>query len=278
VRTLDRACLSGAKNANFALEQGPVMARTILPAFVAATLLLLPAQALARRYHHADNDQPPPAPMVTVTPGPGISLQIPSNWIACEDDNEKLLTSADDSLDLKAKFCTLSANIRSKLRAFDPRPFHTLTVVFNYHRNQPITEKGMAQLTQSELDQVRGPMCDALGKPIAANGSSIESCEVRMGTLAGHPSLVSTLVGEEPTNATYKFIITSYEVSYPDGYMQIQFARSDVLRKFVQPELDAILNSVQITGTATLPSPDVAAPDDKTSPPPSAPSVPPSSI
>jgi hypothetical protein len=262
------------------------MARSIFPGLLSVAVFLLPAQAFAR-HHHQDNDDQAPAlvAMVTMTPGPGISFQIPANWIACEDDNEKLLTSADDALSLKAKFCTRSSNVPSRLRAFDPRPFHTLSIVFNYHRNQPITEQGMAQLTQAELDQVKGPMCEALGKPMAANGNSIDDCEVHMGTLAGHPSLVSTLVGTEPTNATYKFIVTSYEVSYPDGYMQIQFARSEILRKFVQPELDAILYSIQITAAATLPAPDMTAPakPDATAPaapapPPSAPSVPPSSI
>ena len=256
------------------------MARLFLSAVLIAPLVLCPAEALAKRHGSADggDSAPPPTPVITLTPGPGVRFQIPNNWIACEPDTEKLLSSADDAMNLRDKFCARSAAVPTTMRAFDPRPFHLLSVMFDYQAQAPLSEAGMADLKQADLDQARSVICDAEMKTLQLAPGFQTSCDVAIGTLAGHRAMVSTIVESKPGDSNATFTITSYEVAYPQGYVQIQFGVPELLRKLDQQEVNAIMDSIHIESAAppsdTAPSSDAAQPD-QAQPSPAAAAAPP---
>jgi hypothetical protein len=236
---------------------GAVMLRSLSFAVLAASLALLPSAAFAKRHHASEDNAPPPPPalppMVTLTPGPGISFQIPNNWIACEDDTEKQLASAPDSMNMKTPFCANSTAVASVVRAFDPRPFHTATLIFDYKHDSPLTEKAMADMQAADLAQLRGPICDSEMKPMHKRPNAKVDCDIALGTLAGHRAMISTIVETDPNDANATFRITSYEVVYPGGYIQLQIGTADVLEKLLRPAVDAILASVHFDDTVVPP-------------------------
>jgi hypothetical protein len=255
------------------------MTRSLIKALVAAALLLAPSDALARHHGNGDHAPPPmsaePLAMVSLAPAPGVSFKIPKIWIACEDETEKLLSSAEDSFDMKANFCARSSPGPFKLRAFDPRPFRTLSMILNYHRDQPMTEKAIGALTQELVDQLAQTMCAAGAKPLIASGLKLESCDVKLGTFGGHRALTSDMELDAPDDPGSKVIITSFELPYPDGYLHVQFSRLEAQNRIVMPLLDSIVGSFQVEDAMAPPAPDGSEAPSSTapSPPPSSPAT-----
>src|SRR3569833_3120651 len=203
----------------------------------------------------APGDAPPPAPpspdqMVSLTPAPGLHIQIPRDWIACDDKTEALLTSARDSMKVKDKVCAPMPGGEPDLHAFAQRPLHVISLALNYHRHQDITPEALADMSQSDLDTLRSGICAQESVPLSA---PMADCRITVGTLAGHRALVSTIVSTLPDGG--KWLIVSYEVPYAAGFFQLQFGHAEIVEKVVRPELDAILATVQIDD-APSPSPD----------------------
>jgi hypothetical protein len=203
----------------------------------------------------------PPAQMISLAPAPGVSFQIPDDWIACDDPTEALLHSARDSMKMKDKICAASPNVPSILRAFDPRLLHMVSMSFNYHKHQSITPDALADMAQADLDTVRQNVCASEGRFLSG---PVMDCQLVIGNIAGHRALISSIVRALPDGAKGEIVI--YEVPYALGYMQIQFSHADIVSKLVQPEIDAILATLRIDDAATVPDP--GATDDKKAPAP----------
>jgi hypothetical protein len=192
----------------------------------------------------------PPAPMVSLTPAPGVSLQIPDDWIACDDPTEAQLHSARDSMKLKDKICAGSPDVPAVLRAFDPRPLHIVSLTFNYNKRQLMTPEALADIAQADLDALRQNMCNLESRPLHG---TMSDCRITVGSLAGHRALVSAIVSTLPDGGNWQ--ITSYEIPYSQGYLQIQFGHADVLTKLVQPRIEAILATLRIDDSSAVPNP-----------------------
>lgn len=225
---------------------------------IAALMVSLQVESVA-----AAPSPPPPAAdqMVAFSPAPGVSFRIPRDWIACDGQSEAQLTSARDSLNLKPKVCKGSPNLATNLRAFDPKPLHIVSVIFSYDREQSMTPESLADMAQADLDALQQSMCRHETEGYVSGNPE---CRIVIGTLAGHRAMVSFVSSSMP-DAT-KWLILSYEVPYAHGSFQIQFAHSDLLTKLVQPEIDAIIASLQIDDGA--PNAAAAPPGPNTPPPP----------
>jgi hypothetical protein len=206
----------------------------------AATLFLLVAASAA-----AAAPALPPA-TAHLTPAPGISFDLPMGWVACDDATNKLLGEAADPHALKGKVCVNIPGVSYKLRAFNPKIFQTLTFLFDWQEKQDITADELAAITPQVATAITPGVCAEIVKPMTGDGTTIESCNVAVGTFAGHIAMVSTIIGIPPGTPVGKFRVEIYEMPYDKGYFQVQFNSSVLLLPTTQPVIDAIKASFKV--------------------------------
>jgi len=185
--------------------------------------------------------------MVTLTPAPGVTFQIPQNWIACDDATEKLLTSAHDPLSLHDKICNADPGVPVQLRAFDPRPFRNVSILFNHFDHQVLSSDALNAFTPDDMKAGNSAMCDAATKALKET-TKIASCNAGLGLLATKRAIVVAIVEIVPAQdvPNPKILVTSYELPYSQGYLQLQISYPEMFQQNVLPEVNAVLNSVQI--------------------------------
>lgn len=185
-----------------------------------------------------------PVGTVHLSPAPGVSFDLPKNWIACDDATNKLLNGMDDPRNLRASVCVTIAGVSYNLRAFNPILFHTMSMLVAYHVEQDISPADLAALTPEIITTITPAVCDEIGKPLTTDGTKIDSCVVAVGTFGGHQALVSTVVATAPEGGDFQIDI--YEVPYDKGYVQVQFNAVSLLKKITLPEEQAIMASFHI--------------------------------
>jgi hypothetical protein len=209
---------------------------------VAAAVALSFAPSLAG----AVTTQPSRPETAHISPAPGVSFDVPVEWVACEDEYKGSFKSVPDTHGLKEHICRKVSEVPYRFRAFDPRLFKTVSMLVDQHEEKDLTEEELASITPDILSNITPGVCSSIVKPMTADGTTVESCKVELGTFAGHQALISTIIGVPPTTPEAKFQINIYELPYAHGYMQVQFNRPVMFVPTVQPVIDAVIASFKI--------------------------------
>lgn len=204
---------------------------------IAATALLLSSGARAA-------DAPS---KIHLSPVPGVSFDLPKNWIACDDATNKLLGEHADPHALKSKICVNVPGVPYRLRAFNPILFRTVSMLLDQHEKQDITVDELAAITPEIAKAISPQTCDEIVKPITSDGSTVESCEVTVGTFATLKALHSVVVAVPPGNNTIaKYQIDIFEMPYSKGYLQVQFNSPVAFKSVTGPDMDTIIASFKV--------------------------------
>jgi len=188
-----------------------------------------------------------PAETLHLSPVPGVSFDLPKSWIACDDATNKLLGQHADPRDLKSKVCIVVPGVPYKFRSFDPVLFKTMSMLMDQHEQQDITADELAAITPEIAKAISPQTCDAIVKPMTTDGTTIESCNVTVGTFAGLPALHSIVVAMPPgNNSIAKYQIDIFELPYSKGYFQVQFNSPVAFKSVTGPEMDTIVASFKI--------------------------------
>lgn len=203
-----------------------------------AITLLLTAGA------HADDK---PAETVRLSPVPGVSLDLPKSWVACDDATNKLLGQHADPRDLKSKVCVIVPDVPYKFRGFDPVLFKTMSMLMDQHEKQDITADELAAITPEIAKAISPQTCEAIVKPMTGDGTTIDSCDVTVGIFAGLPALHSIVVATPPgNNSIAKYQIDIFELPYSKGYLQVQFNSPVAFKSVTGPEMNTIIASFKV--------------------------------
>jgi len=186
-------------------------------------------------------------PTVTVRPVTGMTVQLPKGWAACDDANNALLGRAADKLSLTAKVC---AGPKSggplTFGAFDPRPFHTVSIYAGREPEQLITEAQIAHLSAVQLKAIATERCPLIAKPIIDSGAAIDSCTLKREMLGGHIALVSRVVYTPQMGAIAQGEAEGWVVATDEGVFDFDLTWPVVVQGTVKPVLDAIRASLEV--------------------------------
>jgi len=183
---------------------------------------------------------------VHIAPAPGVSFDVPTTWISCDDATNKLLGGNADPHGLKSKVCVTVADVPYKFRAFNPALFKTLSMLVDQHEKLDITPDELASITPDMAKAITPATCAEIVKPMTGDGTTIASCEVTVGTFAGMKALHSIVVATPPNNEIAKFQVDIYEMPYSHGYLQVQFNSPSAFRSVTGPQIDSVIASFKV--------------------------------
>jgi hypothetical protein len=183
-------------------------------------------------------------PMAHLAPVPGVSVDLPKTWVACDEATNKLLGGNADMHNLKAIVCVRS--VAYKFRGFNPLLFHTMSMLIDQHDTQDISSQDLDALTPEIAKTVAPTVCPVITKPMTGDGTAIQSCEVTVGSFAGHKALHSIVIGVPPKSPEAKYQIDIFELPYSKGYLQVQFNSPLMFKSTTQAEMDAIIASFKV--------------------------------
>jgi hypothetical protein len=186
--------------------------------------------------------------LVTISPAPGLSFQLPRGWVACDPDTDKLLGGASDPSGLRKSVCTPIPGVDYVLRVFNPEPFRTISMTVSYSKEQQVSADMLKAITPDMIPALTTGACPEASKPMTSDGTKVESCSLEIATVYGQPAIHMSFVATPPPPATAlaRFTIETYELPYPHGYLLIQFNTPVLMRPVTWPMIQAILSSIKV--------------------------------
>lgn len=185
--------------------------------------------------------------MITLSPHPGLSMQFPTGWKACDEANDKALGSADDTLALTAQICNPhKANPNFKFGAFAAVPGKTASVLLFHTATAPITAEAITALTDDVLKGLTEALKKERVEALAKVGGTVDDYQLRKDVLGGQPALVSLLLQTIKHGATTSQVYTeTWEVPYAGSYFTINFIWPKLFESMAKPDVDKVKASVK---------------------------------
>ncbi|HEY1707871.1 MAG TPA: hypothetical protein VGG10_06365 [Rhizomicrobium sp.] len=229
-------------------EQGDLMLQFEMPA-ANATAGSAAADAIVRSLVLAALAEAPPAPPpVNLVPAPGVTLSLPANWMACDDNTNALLGNVSDPDNVRKKSCAEATDVPdAKLFAFNPQMLRNVTIQVQHKMDQDISPSDLQKVKPSQLPEIAAKQCPFATQQITAHGDSVESCDISLTQIDGHPALQSTVVivpkdgGEAERDKS-----VTYFVPYDQGYLTLATSFPVLCQAACQPMIDAVIGSITI--------------------------------
>jgi hypothetical protein len=192
---------------------------------------------------------PAPAPVTgspaTLTIVPGVTVQVPKEWSACDAVSAAQLSRALQ--DETAKFC---GNVTG-LRVFYPRaPYYESVEIDSVAAQGKIDPAQIAQMTSA--DQVakdREANCREITAPLISGGAVIGSCDTEAGIIAGHPAVIGTFIATRSRGANAGFTKIegrSIEIPLEDKTIELRLSCESAIAAKITPEADEIVKSLTV--------------------------------
>jgi hypothetical protein len=198
---------------------------------------------------HIDPTPPQaPADFAQLSPGPGVTVSIPKNWIACDVANNALLGMAQDPDAMTAKMCNHPGAEKDTI-VFDPRPLNNLSINFNYGADTVDADVFAKTLTPDALTQYRDGECSRMIKPLLDRGFTLDGCDAAAVQLAGHPARSVTVIASGPVDESKTKVgleVRLIVIPYGKGVMTVRVNSVTMLKPMTDDEADAVVNSIAI--------------------------------
>jgi hypothetical protein len=206
---------------------------------------LAATETIAASLRIAPVPAPAPASPVTLTIAPGVTVQVPKEWSACDSVSAAQLSNALP--DETAKFC---GNVTG-LRVFHPRaPYYESVEIDSVPAQEKIDPAQIARMVSA--DQVakdREGNCREITAPLISGGAMIGSCDTEAGTVAGHPAVIGTFTATRSrgTNAGVTQIKgRSIEIPLEDRTIELRLSCESAIAAKITPDADGIVKSLAI--------------------------------
>jgi hypothetical protein len=185
--------------------------------------------------------------MIGLTPLPGVAVQVPAGWKACDDVNDKALGSAADPMGVAPQICNPhKANPEFKFGTFAAAPGKTASALFFQSATVPITAEGVAALTDDVLKAIGDELKKDRTEALAKVGGTVEDFQVRKDTLGGQAALVTLLLQTVKQGQLSAQVYTeTWEVPYGGSYYSISFIWPKTLASIAKPDVDRVKASVK---------------------------------
>ena len=176
---------------------------------------------------------------------PGVSFDLPKSWVSCDDATDKLLGNNPDAHNFRSNICNVSTEY--KFRGFNPILFRTMSMLIEQHEKQDISAQDLDAITPDVATTISPQVCKTVVEPLTKDGATVDSCEMTVGTFAGHKALHSIVIAVPPSGKPeYKYQIDIFELPYSQGYLQVQFNSPVMFKPTTKPEMDSIIASFKI--------------------------------
>ncbi|HEX4303900.1 MAG TPA: hypothetical protein VHZ78_13970 [Rhizomicrobium sp.] len=192
-----------------------------------------------------------PTSMVTVTtliklsPAAGVTLSVPDNWDACDEQTNARLGDKPASPETKGAVCRNVADFK----VYNPDPVLLSSLRLGRADSNRILDNFTDQSTPESLAPIKDELCREATRKFVAGGIAIDSCDVTIGALAGHRALVFEVVsrgGSMPAVDASRIYSREYDFSYSHGFLAVMVDTPLDSKTATIPALEAILASLKV--------------------------------